>query len=119
MARKATSANFYTKTESKRGMSIHLLSAYRFPCVRLRRAGTWKSLLGVKIYRAAFSLAFLRTYHGEPFLHNCNVLTESWHCYGLGGYHPVLLGDQLNHGTHKILHNWAGVVSPQCGLLGI
>ena len=91
-------------------MSIHGISAHQFPWVVLRRAGTWKSHLGVYISRHPSSLTFTRTYQMDQFLHMCSVDAEPLHRYQTGGYHPICLGDILKDGRYRILHKlgWGG-----------
>ena len=41
----------------------------------------------------------------DPWLFECRIDAEPIYRYTKGGYHPVHLGDILNNGTYRILHN--------------
>lgn len=45
-----------------------------------------------------------------PFAHSCSIDAEPVHRYKAGGYHPIHLGDCLDHGRYKVLHKlgWGG-----------
>uniref|UniRef100_A0A0B7KHT9 non-specific serine/threonine protein kinase n=1 Tax=Bionectria ochroleuca TaxID=29856 RepID=A0A0B7KHT9_BIOOC len=65
----------------------------------------------VKLFHRSYSNSAIPTHQScAPLSYYCGVDAEPLYRYRPGGFHPVALGDVLNHGRYRILHKlgWGG-----------
>jgi hypothetical protein len=69
-----------------------------------------KLVWGARFSHPLGSFSFNRTIHVDQFTHECGVDAEPLHNYRPGGYHLVLLGEDLKGERYKVLHKlgWGG-----------